>query len=130
MITKEKIKQELERLDDKYRELRVSGTTQQAKEADLVVHVLLQISNFIKSLPEEPASKDLDEEIKRYLHEVYDRDTTVSDVARHFANWQKQQMMKNVVECTWGSRVTSPLTSYFPDIKCGDKVKLIIVKEG
>lgn len=53
MTDKELIKQEIERLDEEYRTLRVEGTTQQAKEADLVVHVLLQISNFIDSLPEE-----------------------------------------------------------------------------
>ena len=42
-------------------------------------------------LAQEPVSEDLEREIKRYLHEVYDRDSTVGDVARHFANWQKQQ---------------------------------------
>lgn len=43
---------------------------------------------------EEPVSEDLEEAIKRYLHKVYDRDTTVSDVARHFAKWQKANLWK------------------------------------
>lgn len=39
--------------------------------------------------------KALEEEIKRYQQEDYDRDTTIRDIARHFANWQKQQMENN-----------------------------------
>lgn len=37
---------------------------------------------------------DLEKEIKRYLQEVYDRDTTVSDVARHFAEWGAEHLKK------------------------------------
>lgn len=51
---------------------------------------------------EEPAREELDEEIKRYLHEVYDRDDTVGDIARHFAKWQKEQMMKNTADAMIG----------------------------
>ena len=160
------IKEEIERLDNKYRELRVSGTTQQAKESDLVVHVLLQISNFIDSLPEESASEDLEEEVNNWRHNHFhgrrDKDASGEyleresqlDLARHFAEWQKQkdfeellksdmskfkecyekgrfdmreEMMKNAIEVV----VTN--TSFIPlpklDIKAGDKVKIIIVKE-
>ena len=34
---------------------------------------------------------ELEEEMTRYLRDVYDRDTTVCDVARHFAEWQKMK---------------------------------------
>ena len=49
---------------------------------------------ILDSLQEELVSKELEEEIKRYLHKVYDRDTTVGDVARHFAKWQKEHLWK------------------------------------
>lgn len=53
------------------------------------------IDMAVKSLQEEPISEDLEKEIKRYQQEVYDRDTTVKDVAHHFANWQKERFEKN-----------------------------------
>lgn len=46
--------------------------------------------------PEQPM-EGLEEEIKRYLHEEHDRDTTVRDVARHFAEWQKGNI-KNLLK--------------------------------
>ena len=46
----EQIIEEIERLDDKYRTVRINGTVQQAKEADLVVHVLHQLHNFVDRL--------------------------------------------------------------------------------
>ena len=52
------------------------------------------IGMAVKALQEEPVSEELEEEIKRYLHKVYDRDTTVGDVARHFAKWQKEHLWK------------------------------------
>ncbi len=61
---------------------------------------LYNVKRAVKALQEEPVSEDLEEEIKRYLHEVYDRDTTVSDIARHFANWQKKVMMKDALDST------------------------------
>lgn len=94
MTDKEKIKEEIERLDEKYRELRVDGTIQQAKEADLVVHVLQQLNNFIDSLPKEPASEDLEEEIDRFAKAIIpSRSKTItrnnlSLCAKHFAEWQ------------------------------------------
>ena len=41
---------------------------------------------LIDSLPEQPM-EGLEEEIVRYLRKDHDRDTTVRDVARHFAEW-------------------------------------------
>lgn len=52
------------------------------------------IGMAVDALKEHPASEDLEEEIRKYQKEVYDRDTTVRDVARHFADWQKQQLFK------------------------------------
>lgn len=58
----EEIKTEIEKLDDKYRTVRVNGTIQQAKEADLVVHVLHQLSNFIESLEKEQSCGEIEDD--------------------------------------------------------------------
>ena len=50
---------------------------------------------------EEPISKDLEEEIKNYfsnwLIDLNSHKEFILQFARHFAEWQKQQMMKNAV---------------------------------
>ena len=45
------------------------------------------------------ADSELEKEIHCYLIEFHDRDTTVSDVARHFAQWQKEQIVDKA--CEW-----------------------------
>ena len=42
--------------------------------------------------------EELEEEIKRFQKEVWDYDTTLSDIARHFAKWQKDQDDKETAE--------------------------------
>ena len=92
MNDKELIKQEIERLVEEYRTLRVEGTTQQAKEADLVVYVLLQISNFIDSLPEQPASEDLEEYAKKLAKGASLDKHNLIWMCKKGAEWHKQQM--------------------------------------
>ena len=41
----------------------------------------------------------------------------------------RQAMMKNAVDCVFGSRATSAFVDDFPNIEIGDKIKIIIVKE-
>lgn len=43
---------------------------------------------------QEQPSEDLEKEVKRFLQEEHDRDTTVRDVARHFANWGVEHAKK------------------------------------
>lgn len=91
------------------------------------------------SLTRESVSKDLEGEIKRYLHEVYDRDNTVSDVARHFAEWQKQQMTKEAVNGTFlfgeladGTHIDAIFISdkvVRNKYEKGEKVKVWVIKE-
>ena len=38
--------------------------------------------------------EELEKEVKRYLREEYDRDTTVGNVARHFAQWGAEHAKK------------------------------------
>lgn len=61
--------------------------------------------SFIDTLLEEKPSEDLEEEVKRYYSDNFtyissDQPTLsiLTNVARHFANWQKEQMMKDAVE--------------------------------
>ena len=90
----------------------------------------------------EQPSEELEEEIKRYLQEEHDRDTTVRDVARHFANWQKEQELKDAVEgkvvelgetykdltiSVEGKELNEALQPL--GVKDGDRVRIIIIKE-
>lgn len=45
--------------------------------------------NVLDSLPKQPASEGLEEEIARYLREECsaDDEPSISDIARHFAEW-------------------------------------------
>lgn len=60
-----------------------------------------RLKDFIDSLPEEPASEDLEEEIDRfeewlnsYNQSDYPTSYTVRDIARHFAEWQREKDIK------------------------------------
>ncbi len=69
-IDADKLKAEIERLDEEYRTLRVNGTIEQAKAADLVVHVIHGLSNFIRCFQQEqPDFNDVDP--KRLVHSHY-----------------------------------------------------------
>lgn len=64
------------------------------------------ILSFLDTLEkEEKPIEGLEEEIRRYQKEVWDYDTLLSDVARHFAQWQKEQMMDEWLKdrdgCFW-----------------------------
>lgn len=115
---------------------------------------LAEIEEIPPKLPlvsqeQEPASLDLDEELKNWRHNHFHgrRDCDASgeylerlsqlDLARHFANWQKQQMMKDVKDATvimthvTMEAVVPALSVVLLDDTYheGDKVKLTIVKE-
>ena len=50
-------------------------------------------ADLIESRPK-VSDNSLEEEITRYLREDHDRDTTVRDVARHFADWGAEHLKK------------------------------------
>ena len=95
-------------------------------------NALSAVDNLLDSMQEELVCEELENEIKRYLHEVFDRDNTVSDVARYFANWQKEQIMKDAIDAKIGSFVNG--TIYDADfnidsnLKDDEKIKIIIIK--
>ena len=94
---------------------------------------------------EEPISEELDTSIIGYLNNVepaysntfYSKEQ-MQNIARHFANWQKLQMMKNAVEgYIRRNRYTKTNVLHGLDVTCeaiqkfkdDDKVKIIILKE-
>lgn len=61
---------------------------------------------YRNSLQEEPVSEELNEEIRKYLidfkgypHVMDEEEKNMIKMARHFANWQKQQMIDKA--CEW-----------------------------
>lgn len=97
-------------------------------------------------LAEEPVSDchGLEEEVKRYYSDNFEYITSdqptlsiLTNIARHFAEWQKAKMMEGAVEgvVCYGSKgayiETDFLGEYDTDVygNPGDKVKIIVVKE-
>lgn len=108
-----------------------------------VVYTMLQVLlTKIEKMPNEPANDDLEKEVYEHLWKgrmgadvskpIYFSYDELLEVARHFAAWQKQQMIKKAFSVEIGKQR--------PDYKCvlngnffkydtGDKVKVIIIKE-
>ncbi len=40
----------------------------------------------------------------------------------------REEMLKDAMECTWGSQATSAFMSDYPNIDVGDKVKIVVLK--
>ena len=91
---------------------------------------------------QEPVSEDLEKEMNKMFPILGHTASTklgFYDVARHFANWQKQKMMKDAVDATVhidaGGYPYIPqieLYDYDKDIplaKEGDKYKVVLIKE-
>ena len=107
----------------------------------------------IDSHPEEPASEDLEEEIDKIWKTCNPIDEGMGvetanihieqfdDIAKHFVEWQKQQMIKNAVDGCVSPIVKEDVSSHnlfistpqlykeLQKYKDGDKLKIIIVKE-
>ena len=105
--------------------------------------VINALQEKIKSMQGEPANDDLEDEINRYLSTwSTSKDNGIvfcEKMARHFAAWQKEQMMKDAVdgwaeepECFLWRVISDDLTGEFVvknKLQDGDKVKLIVIKE-
>lgn len=163
MTDKEKIKEEIERrIEQCYRTLSQDLLERERNETNCCLQQYKEILQFIDSLPEEPASEDLEEEIDRCYKSRNDLMMTrrqFGELIHHFAEWQKKQdqetielaedhamladmmkereeIMKDAVDATildvdaqtiefglWPEKLLL-------DIKEGDKVKIIIIKEN
>lgn len=148
MTDKKLIRQEIERieqiLDDfnKTHNNTIDNGIVSAKK-----NICKQIKSFIDSLPEEH-NEDLEEEIENYINRNFsegcdggmlsDSEPNLGGVtycdlaklARHFAEWQKQQMMKDATDGEITLDIDGNIRLNCPDVLyVGDKVKIIIIKE-
>ncbi len=112
------------------------------REMTAVYEALGKIISRIDSM-KEPIDNDLDEEIVNWCnHGDFGFDyMDIRDTVHHFANWQKQQLMEDALDC---SIIMHPndrfanysISAYVPPlhpastyISKGDKVKIIIIRE-
>lgn len=131
----EKIKQEAQNLRDKLND-RVNENEFIAGEVFILNYFLSYIN-----LHNEPVSEELEKEVDEYILDNFDDAegrVYVLQCARHFAEWQKEQMMAKAIDATieepepllW--RVLGELEGLFVaenNLHDGDGVKVIIVKE-
>jgi len=101
------------------------------------------IGMAVKALQEEPVSEEFEKEVeKMWAQELRFLDTgyTIAeltkqdyeDCARHFANWQKEQMMAKAFHAEIDSSRSDGrciLGGNFARFETGDKVKVIVIKE-
>jgi hypothetical protein len=89
--------------------------------------------------------ENLEEEVSRYLDSIVewgqcededDPDYLMSksdlmEFAYHFANWQKEQILKKAIEVTIKNTIgnNAILNVFLVDVNEGDKIKLIMARE-
>lgn len=98
-------------------------TRKQKNEMLVASEELDRLNRFLSTLESEKPM-NLEEEINRYLREEYSNDDEpgVHEIAEHFAQWQRQQMMKEAV----------PFYEILKAVPPGperENVRIIIVKE-
>lgn len=105
---------------------------------------LKSILYFIKSKERDPENEDLKEEIKNFLDQTgapfywageEEQLEWVEIIARHFADWQKQQLMKDAVDGVTkvdnneNILLEANLNHLAKNYDFSQRVKLIIIKE-
>ena len=99
---------------------------------ELTYPVIDKVKYIKRLIMEEPVSEDFETEWQNYFKYRGDVATVnIKDLARHFANWQKQQMMKDAVESE--VEITSK-GILLPNLKIedfgyADKVRVIVIKD-
>ena len=101
---------------------------------------------ILDTMQEEPVSEDLEEEIEQYcLHHgyldsfkdcSYTFNEQVGDIARYFANWQKEHLMKDAIDGEVLENYDGKVLEYDDSIfdeklsnyKVFDKVKVVVIK--
>ena len=154
---RDNIERRIETLQAEYKEYEAKNSNACMIAIALCIEECKLFLSFIDSMQKERTSEDLEEELEHFV-KSYGSMPTFGKVARHFANWQRQkdlregldsealpiayldgvekgkammreQMMKEAVETEYwdGSLFYNELREKF---KGGDKVKVIIIKEG
>lgn len=126
-IDADKLKAEIERLDEEYRTLRVNGTIEEAKAADLVVHVIHGLSNFIRSLQQEPRFPQYDNIVEKVFGagnlEGWERDEAEMLVALAKEELLKSLQREEQIECS-SSLVDFESTSADIKLRTCDKIEM------
>lgn len=145
----EKVKAEIKRLMKDVEIHSDIGDIQQDSYYDGRRSVLCLIRDFINSLQEKPVSEELEKEMNDFFltmqvqDKEYINEDTFRSIARHFVDWQKEQLMKdaddylvdddNTIKKFYdtGGVVGKPIIfGSTPDsINVGDHVKVIVIKE-
>lgn len=98
----EKIRKEIERLKQQFMsqadDFHSLGMEEKENYCAILASNMAALIRYIDSLEEEPVSNDLEKEIQRYYNEM-DGDCRYMQTARHFARWQKQQVVAKA--CDW-----------------------------
>ena len=92
---------------------------------------LTAVDALLDSLQEEPVSEDLESEIQRYYVD-WDEHPQYVQTARHFAKWQKKQMMaKAITAHCFGFQGAALFSFKLPagNYLVGSEVKVIVIKE-
>lgn len=99
MTDKEKIKEEIERIKKESLE----GKKNYYDYYDGVGDACDEILQFTDSLPEEPASDDLEEELHSWMRKNCDDNGFFNplELARHFAEWQREKDDKHIGDLQW-----------------------------
>ena len=101
MNIKETIRAEIERRKNEWQALLDKGNAVSPKIVQELINEDLNILNFLDTLPEQPASKELYEEVNRYYSDNFayltsDQPTLsiIANIARHFAEWGAKHLKK------------------------------------
>ena len=138
MTDKQIIRAEVERMMAevmKFYETECNEGNEEVTGSPMAYTRLQMLLSFIDSMPEEPASDDFEAEwVEYFKYRGSVLTVNIKSLARHFANWQRKQMMKDAVSAEVigaGSKESCILRAVeFSDgFKYGDKVKIIIIKE-
>lgn len=102
---------------------------------DITNKYRLNLIRAIEYLQEEPASEDLEEAADSYIETHGEILGFGKQTFKDGAKWQKQQMMAKAVEGGCFSykngfvHISCDVDEHLTDVKFGDKVKVIVIKE-
>jgi len=135
----QKIREGVEKLKSQL--LRGACSSQIAMETMCKEEAYNEILAILDTMQEEPVSKELEEAANNALNNVLNTHEIVNvrsclEMFRFGANWKKEQMMVKAVDAElYSDGMLTPLIGIkdkekISNIKFGDKVKLIIIKEN
>ena len=138
LIDKDALVAEIERQQRRLDILGQSNEVELRKNAVIQNGAYCSLLSFINRMSEEPSSDDLEEEIDNWLDDGLPNEDElvehIKETARHFAKWQKTQMMNEAVATTIDNTPLNGALGICLHVNTsiynkGDKVKLIIVKD-